>query len=145
MMIDKANQPSGRLIIDVFKNGEVIDHFDEPNLIVLNSKLIQSQLLGGNSGYAISQIGFGTNGTAPVAGNTGLTGSYLKHIDYVSYPASNSVLFGFSLGSTENNGVSISEFGLFTVNGKLFARRVRSTPLAKTSDISLSASWIISF
>ena len=138
--------PQGRFILNVFRRGELIEVFDEKNLIVTNSKQIHAKLLGGSvANQSVTQIGFGTNGTAPAAGNTGLTGTYLKAVDAVSYPATNQVQFNFSLSSSENNGMSILEFGLFTAGGALYARKVRSAPLNKDSDLSLSGSWIISF
>jgi hypothetical protein len=90
-------------------------------------------------------IGFGTNGTTPVAGNTGLTGAFTKAIDTVTFPAINQVQFNFSLLSGENNGMAILEMGLITGDGSLYARRVRAGVLSKASDISLTGSWLITF
>lgn len=139
-------KPTGHFILDIFAGGKLIEHFEEKNLIVTGSKQIHAKLLGGAfTGQNVAQIGFGTNGAAPVVGNTDLTGKYLKAIDTVSYPASNQVQFNFSLSSSENNGMAIMEFGLFTAAGTLYARKVRSAALNKDSDVSISGSWIISF
>lgn len=143
---DDHAAPRGRLRVTVWRNGEVIDEMDEENLIVDISKTIHSRLLGGSTtGKTVTTIGFGTNGTAPVAGNTALTSSYTKALDSVSYPAANQVQFNFSLLSTEANGKDILEFGLLTGDGSLYARRVRSGILSKQSDISLTGSWVITF
>ena len=53
--------------------------------------------------------------------------------------------FSFSLSPAEANGKAISEFGLFTVSGLLFARKVRAAPLYKEADISLAGTWTITF
>lgn len=143
---DDHAAPRGRLRVTVWRNGEVIDEMDEDNLIVDVSKTIHSRLLGGSvTGKSVTTIGFGTSGTAPVAGNTALTNSFTKAIDSVSYPASNQVQFNFSLLSTEANGKDIWEFGLLTGDGSLYARRVRTGALSKQSDISLTGSWVITF
>ena len=112
-LLDAAGPPRGHLHIDAFKNRKLFDVFDEENLIVDVSKTIHSRLIGGaTTGKTITKIGFGTSGTAPAAGNTVLTGPYIKLLDSISYPAANQVQFNFSLGSSENNGVGILEFGL---------------------------------
>lgn len=139
-------KPTGYFSLDVFVDGELVEHFEEHNLIVDNSKQIHAKLLGGNfANQNVAQIGFGTNGVAPAPGNSSLTNSYTKAIDTVTYPATNQVQFNFSLASSENNGMAILEFGLITAGGALYARKVRSAPLNKDSDVSLNGSWIISF
>lgn len=139
-------KPTGRLVFDVFYKNKIIEHFDEQNLIVDGWKQVHSRLLGGDiTGNSVTKIGFGTNGSAPVAGNTVLTGVFSKTVDAVSYPASNLVRFNFSLSSVENNGMGIMEFGLLTTGGTLYARKVRGSALAKTVDISISGTWTITF
>lgn len=143
---DHLFAPSGRFLLKVFRRGILIEEVDENNLIVDGSKLIHAKLLGGTvTNNSVTQIGFGTNGTAPSGGNTSLTGQYAKNLDSVSYPASNKVQFNFSLASGEDNGQSIMEFGLLTGSGALYARKVRSSALNKDTDISLSGTWTISF
>lgn len=138
--------PTGFFSLDIFVGGKLVEHFEDHNLIVDNSKQIHAKLLGGAfTNQNVAQIGFGTNGAAPVAGNTSLTGAYTKAIDSVSYPTTSQVQFNFSLASSENNGMAILEFGLFTAGGTLYARKVRSASLNKDTDVSLSGSWIISF
>lgn len=141
---DKA--PSGLFLLKVYRRGELVEVFEEKNLIVDLSKQIHAKLLGGAvANQSVTQIGFGTNNTAPAVGNTTLTSPYLKALDSVTYPLTNQVSFNFSLGTTENNGVNIGEFGLFTAGGTLYARKTRTTVLPKASDLSFAGSWIISF
>lgn len=143
---DRFAAPSGRFLLKVFRSGLLVEEMDEKNLIVDGSKLIHAKLLGGTvANNSVTQIGFGTNGTAPSGGNTALTSQFAKTLDTVTYPASNQVSFNFSLASGEDNGQAIMEFGLLTGSGALYARKVRSTALNKDSDISLAGSWIISF
>lgn len=143
---DQDDAHEGLFLLEIYRRGELIEVFEEKNLIVTGSKQIHAKLLGGAvSNQSVTQIGFGTSGTAPVVGNTGLTGTYLKAIDGVTYPLTNQVQFNFSLSSSENNGMAILEFGLFTAGGTLYARKTRTSALNKDTDISLSGSWIISF
>lgn len=139
-------EPSGDFYLEVRRNGRLIEVIDEKNLIVDNSKLIHARLLGGDvANRSVTQIGFGTNPTAPTGGNTALTGAFVKLIDGVSYPATNQVRFAFSLGTAEANGIAISEFGLLTGGNMLYARKVRSAPLNKESDLTFAGTWTISF
>lgn len=149
-------RPSGVLVLDIYRRDELIDHleliehFEGPNLIVVGSQQIHARLLGGAvTNQSVTQIGYGTNGTAPAFGNTALTGAYTKALDSVTYPNTNQVQFNFSLGvggtDTGAYGLAISEFGLLTAAGTLYARKTRSAPLNFNSDISFQGSWTISF
>lgn len=138
--------PSGLFVLRVYRRGELVEVFEENNLIVVGSQQVHAKLLGGSvANQSVTQIGYGTNATAPVFGNTALTGAYTKNVDTVTYPASNQVQFAFSLGSGEANGMAISEFGLITAGGTLYSRKVRSAPLNKDVDLSFSGAWTISF
>ena len=138
--------PSGLFVLRVYRRGRLIEVFEERNLIVDNSKQIHAKLLGGSvTNQSVTQFGVGTNGTPPVGGNTSLTGAYLKNVDTVTYPATNQVQFAFSLGTGEANGMAISEFGLLTAGSTLYARKVRSAPLNKDTDLTFSGTWVISF
>ncbi len=143
---DVAARPKGILRIDVYRLGVLRETIEEKNLIVTGAFTAIAALVGGNvTNNSVTQIGFGTNGTAPVVGNTGLTGAFMKNVDSVSYPSAGVVQFNFSLLTTEDNGMAILEFGLFTAAGTLFSRLVRSAALNKASDISLSGNWQITF
>ena len=136
----------GRLRLDVFRRGEMIERWEDDNLVVLGMRLTLARLLGGDvANRSVTRIGFGTNPTPPVHGNENLTGAFVKALDGVAYTALHVVEFGFSLGADEANGLAISEFGLLTTTGVLVARRVRGTPLHKASDLSLSGLWSIEF
>ena len=138
---------TGQFQLEVFREGELVERVDEPNLVVVGSKSALSRLIGGAfTGKNITTIGFGTSGTAPVAGNTVLTGAFTKPLDASpTYPASNQVRFAFSLATTEANGLAIMEFGLLTADGTLFARKVRASALNKDTDLSFSGSWTLTF
>lgn len=141
-----AGSPRGVLTYEVFRDGRLVEREVLDNLVVDGYKVTFARLIGGDvANRPISQIQFGTNGTAPVAGNSSITAPFSKAIDSVSYPAANQVQFNFTLASGEANGKQILEFGLSNAAGTLVARRVRTNPLNKESDISLSGSWLITF
>ena len=74
-----------------------------------------------------------------------MTVAYVKLLGGVTYPTTNSVEFAFTLGTSEANGKSIMEFGLFTAGDVLFARKTRAGAIVKDSDLSLAGSWRINF
>lgn len=139
------DRPSGLFLLKTYRRGVLVDVYEDKNLVVDNYKLIHSKLLGGSAG-AITQFGVGTSATAPAAGNTGLTGQFVKALDAAAtFPTTSSVSFAFSLSSAEANGMAISEFGLFTAAGVLYARKTRTSPLNKDTDLSFTGTWVISF
>ncbi|CAB4137078.1 hypothetical protein UFOVP326_2 [uncultured Caudovirales phage] len=145
-LVDHLGRPAGRFYCKIFRRGVLLDVVDEPNLVVDLAKQHHAILLGSaDANRRVSRFGVGTNGTAPAAGNTGLTGAITKTVDAVTYPVAGSVAFSFSLLTGEANGMAIMEFGLFTASGVLYARKTRLSPLAKESDISLSGTWTIAF
>lgn len=142
---DFEYRPQGILTLKVFRGGDEDEEAGE-NLVVDLSKQTLARLLGGDvANRSVTKIGFGTSGSAPAAGNTSLTDAYVKALTSVSYPATNSVEFAFSLGTSEANGKEIREFGLLTAGNMLFARKVRAGAIHKDSDISISGTWRINF
>lgn len=143
---DFSQAPSGLFTLRVYRRGSLVELFEEANLIVDNSKQIHAKLLGGSvANQSVTQISFGTSGTAPAGGNTTITDPYTKALDTVTYPATNQVSFNFSLSTSEANGKAIMEFGLLTAGSSLYARKVRSAALNKDTDISVAGSWVITF
>jgi hypothetical protein len=151
---DRIARPVGRVRLEVWEtladgSRVLIDQWTEFNLVVAGASTIWAALAGGAGGaQPVSMIGFGTNGTAASSTDTTLTSSYTKAVDSISFPAAGQVQFNFSLGSSEANGMNIAEFGLLTAAGVLMARKARATgsgPIAKTSSISFTGSWMLQF
>jgi hypothetical protein len=148
---DSLKPPTGHVKYEVRRAGKLIERVDEHNLIVIGSQQVHSQLLGGSfTGNNVTKFGVGTNATAPVFANAALTGQYANAITGVSYPNGTSgdgVTFSFAMGSTDTPafGMAISEFGLLTPNGVLYARKTRTSPLNFASDIAFSGTWTITF
>jgi hypothetical protein len=138
----------------MYRRGSLIEEYEDRNMIVDGTRIAMTRLLvgtltginpDGGAGKKINRIAFGTNGAMPVPGDTAITAPFTKSFDRISYPASNQVEFGWSLATTEANGKAISEFGLLCVDGTLFARKNRGTPINKDSDIAIEGQWVIIF
>ena len=130
----------------VYKSGKLIEEILDDNLIVNIAREQMARLVAGEtSGRHIASIAFGTNNADPEPTNTVITGQWSKAVLGHSFPAVGKVRFDWQLGISENNGMAIREFGLLTANGMLFARKTRTNPINKESDISIEGSWTIIF
>lgn len=139
-------KPEGMFRLWVYRRGLLVDQYVDHNLIVNGHKGVQAYLIGGDvTQKSITKIGFGENGTVATPDDTGLTNALVKSLDSHTYPEAGSVVFSFSLGSSEGNALSIREFGLLCEDGTLFARKVRGDVILKDSDISLDGQWTITF
>ena len=128
------------------KSGVVIEEYQDHNLVVNGAFFQMARLLAGNvTGRSIAKIGFGTGGDDPAVTDTALTGQYLRNITGCEYPANGEVQFNWLLPVNEGNGMHIIEFGLFSADGTLFARKTREEAIPKAADISLEGSWKIIF
>lgn len=147
------NSPvTGQLELRVYRNGKPILHSIERNLVVRTGKeLLTAFLSGTGTPGPITKFRVGTGTAEPVSADTDLDNAVNittgpdKAIDGVEFPAPNQVRFNFSLGSAEANGNALTEFGLFTAGNVMFARKKRNSPINKSSDITISFSWTITF
>jgi len=143
--MEKIGNLKGSFYLEIIKDGKIIEKYEDHNLVVNTGRTSVMQLLGSaDSDKQLTQIAFGTNGTAPAGTDTAITGAFTKNLGTVSYPTITSVKFEWSLGALEGNGIAISEFGLMCFDDTLFARKVREV-INKNSDIILNGAWVISF
>ena len=134
----------GAINIEVWEGDTLREVIKENNLVVTLGKTNIAQLLGGHaSGKKIEKIGIGTSSANATVSNTALTGAFIKAIDTVTYPDSQSVQFNFDIDNDEGNGITIREFGLYNSNNVLCARKVRTGEIAKSNLIRLVGSWKI--
>jgi hypothetical protein len=141
---DFIHSPSGHFSLQIWRNDELLREIDEANLVVSGYREISAKLLGGEN-IAITRIGFGTSGVVARTSDTGLEAPFLLPVNTITYPATNRVSFNFLLKSAEGNGMIIREFGLMTGSGGLFARKVISPAVIKTSEIALTGTWTIRY
>ncbi len=137
----------GTVHFQVFhKSGKLLYEEVADNLIVNVGKQSLASLLGGQSGSSnkrVAKIGFGTSGATPAGANTSLENAFVKVLDSVDYSGT-SVIFGYALELSENNGTTIREFGLYSLDDTMFSRIVRN-PITKTADIRIAGTWKITF
>jgi len=130
----------------VYKAGKLMEEITDNNLIVNIAREQMAHLVAGETSERhITSIAFGTNNVDPEPGDTVITGQFVKPLLGYSFPANGRVRFDWILGVTENNGMAIREFGLLTADERLFARKTRTNPINKESDISIEGNWTIIF
>lgn len=136
----------GRFGMRVYRKGALVETYEDNNLIVNGARDAMARLVAGaGTGKNITKIRLGT-GTAPaVPGDAAITRPYTKNVAGFEYPATGQVRINWTLEANEDNDTAISEFGLLTADGTLFARKARDTPLNKDSDIAIEGQWIITF
>lgn len=126
----------------VRKNGEVIEEYEDHNLIVNGARNQAAKLFAGDTeGRPIASIAFGTSGAEPAATDTEITDAYTKDVAGFEFPDMGQIQTNWELGTSENNGMAIMEFGLLSEDGTLLCRKVRENPIHKESDISIEGHW----
>lgn len=129
------------------QNKKVIDTYEDNNLIVLTGRTAVRDILADTSlgiSGCVTKVAVGTDNTATAPEDENLSDKAYGTIIDVEYPDDYSARFVWELGYGEGNGKLIAEYGLFTENEKLFARKVRPT-IEKDSFISLRGTWTILF
>lgn len=133
----------GIFTLRIFKDGKLLEKYVDKNLVVnLGRQAAASLIANGDVNKIVTQISFGDNNTSPTVSDSAITNQYKKTLDSYSFPSPGSVLFAFTLGNSEANGLNISEYGLQTADNTLFARKVRSSIL-KDNTISFTGTWEI--
>lgn len=104
--------------------------------------------------YTCQQFGVGTGLVAaqvtdvaleapiPLASQGGATTAPVTSIDFLTAFV---VRIGFTVASGDANGNLLTEFGLFSGNGTLLARFIKSVGINKTSDFAPTLTWRIRF
>lgn len=135
----------GVFTLQIVKNGDIIEQFEEQNLIVNGAKNQLARLVGGAmTGRNITHIGFGIGTNAANPNDTGLSNGFFKPVTSISYPTTGQVAFTWSLSTAEANGLAITEFGLRCADNTLFSRKTRAA-INKSDDISITGTWTIIF
>jgi hypothetical protein len=136
----------GSFRVKVWEQDRVIRDYQKHNLIVDGAKGVMARLVGGDAdGHFISKIACGTSADEADPADTAVTGAFVKDVEDISFPEPDQVQFDLHIGSDENNGQTINEFGLLTENDTLFARIVMDEPINKTHQISVDIEWVIIF
>jgi hypothetical protein len=124
------------------------------NLVVDGGRQLLAYLFGGRSpmsNYSCSSFAIGTGTTPAAVTDTALgspiafsAGVYSKGIDAISFISPFEARAEFTIAANQANGYLITEFGLLSGNGALFARIVNSG-INKTSDWAPALTWTLRF
>jgi len=136
----------GEVHYKVFENGKLVQEETLKNLVVDGGKDAIAKLIGNlNASKFVDQIGFGEGTSTPAGADSSLTNHFIKAVSSVTTPAINKVTFHWSLTTGEGNGMNITEFGLFTNDNFLFARRLALSTIVKNNTISIAGTWTLTF
>jgi hypothetical protein len=149
---------SGHVRFVCERDGQVVDQFERPNLILNN---LQRQLLraligqGGVTNYQISYVEYGANPQAPAVTDPGvllsvIDGSAAKTEAAINPALSQKVgLYGLTvvsvLGPTQGVGSTYNEYALCLANNYGLSRQVFLTPRVKTAGETWTLSWTLTF
>lgn len=124
---------------------KVIQKFSSHNLVVNTGILSILNGLAGNTFNSISKYAVGTSGASENVADVNLTNKYIRDITLATVEEDKkSVTFNFNLDSSEYNGNTIGEMGLYlSDNITLFSRRVIAVAIKKTPNIAIQGSWTI--
>lgn len=102
-------------------------------------------LLHGDSVTGITEFALGTSATATTNADTTLGAQVLRDTVTQLLKTSLTVTAKYFLSSSQLNGTTIREAGLFNDDDVLIARYVLTTPIAKTAAIAVTLTWSITF
>jgi hypothetical protein len=139
----------GNLELDIFKTVDgkkiKIGSFEDSNKITLSGKQVMAYLMAGEPGnHKVSKFGVGDGTAFPDDYDVGLSNAYIRHITGYNFLDPTIVQWQIALDAGEANGLStISEFGLYSEEEQLFARKIRTPGVPNDSSISLSGYWTV--
>jgi len=133
----------GCLHYRVWCHGWLLEERQDRNLITDAGLTTLALGWAGDADGVVTRMGFGSSPVDPTPDDADLLTPFVKPLTgYGSNPGA--VVLLWDLLPTEANGLAIAEFGLFTEAGVLVARRIRESPLIKSSALYLQGSWILS-
>lgn len=123
-IIEKVQKITGHLHYTATRNGNVVEIFNDHNLVVDAGRELMALIMAGKQTTSITKIGVGTGITPEMVKDTGLTDCVYIPLTARSTDGK-TARFDFAIGTDQANGLNIHEFGLFAENGIMFSRRVR--------------------
>lgn len=140
------------------RDGVVVQEITEHNTIVDTHKTILAHAIADQSAtpeaFCITKLGVGysnENGADSTVAALTAQSSPVVPVTYVNLdeatvlPDGTSIKFEWTLGYDDANGLSIGEFGLFSNEGVLFSRKIRTSKINKENDLQLVGEWTIIF
>jgi hypothetical protein len=114
------------------------------NLVVLAGRNQIRDALYGETIAAPSWMALGTGATVVSAADTALAAEVIRDVLTTRAKGSGAITFKYFLTSTQGNGITFREAGLFSaaVGGVMFARTLFS-PIDKTAAITVLWAWTV--
>lgn len=102
-------------------------------------------LLYGDALGGIATFKVGTSNTAAAAGQTDLVASVHSNSVTSKTKGSQSLVVKYFLSSGSANGNTLREAGIFNATGTMYARVVLASDIVKTSSISVTFTWTLTW
>lgn len=145
---DTTHSVTGEIHLEICRNNEIIEEFNDHNLVVDAGRKRLAALAAGKVGnYTesyITHIGLGSGSTIETVNDTVLENQQLFPLTSVEINGRD-VQCNFFIACNEAVGLSIHELGLFCTDGTMFSHRVRQGVIEKYEDIELKGYWILHF
>lgn len=145
-MITEIVRPKGSLVIRMKRKGKTFKTIRCKNLVVNGGLDALVELIrNANSDKLIQTIAIGTSTTAPSSTDTAITAPVTRVLDNSTAPSTGVSVFNFTYNTTQGNGVTVGEMGLFCQDTTMFARTTSFTPFLKDNTFVLEVEWTITF
>jgi hypothetical protein len=136
----------GELELFIRRNGQLIEHYVDKNLIKTDAKTLMAKFIAGDPASPITHIQFGTS-VAVISPDDeyNISNPVEKSLSH-TFPTPNSVRFAFTLLGNEALGKSVKEFALRCQDGTVFSYKNRGgAAIDMDLDIEVEGSWTITF
>lgn len=117
------------------------------NLVTTAGRNMLRDFLANTGVAGITHYALGTSATAATLADTALGAEVLRTTVAIWNTASASLEVRFYLGSTQGNGSTLAEAGLFNAasGGSMYARYVLASPIVKTSAVAVTFTWTLTW
>ncbi len=146
---DTFGRIRGRFYLEALdKNGEIVHHIDDENLVVFSGRLNMARLLAtANNDKKITKIAFGDGIETKDPELEYLSGDpYIKYLDDHEISTDDkSITFKWTLGfdePTDRESMRITNYALYSQDEQMFAIEVKDS-ITKDNQISLRGAWTI--
>jgi hypothetical protein len=104
-------------------------------------------LLNSGAANGITHFGYGTSATAAASSQTALVAQVARDTVTVKTATSKTLTVTYYLATGSGNGNTLREIGLFNAasSGTMYARAVLAAAIVKTSSISVTFTWTLTW
>lgn len=142
-MSEQFPRPTGYVVLRVTRAGVLIAELQGPNLVVDTAGTTLARLAAGEG--VIDTFAIGTDGTAPDASDTALTGAFTRPLVGAEVPSPGSVTFEFRVPAEEAPTMTVREIGLLDDEGTLVARKILTTAQPIEPGVEIAGTWTLTW